>query len=51
MITLGTLLMICALVCFVLVTIGVSARINLLALGFVFWTLAILIGGYSVFHK
>jgi hypothetical protein len=37
------LLLVCALLCFILATIGVGGRVNVLALGFVFLTAAQLI--------
>lgn len=41
---LGTILIICALVCFVLATFGVGAPVNLTALGLAFVTGAMMVG-------
>ena len=43
MITVSTILIICALVCFLLAAFGVPTRINLVALGLSFLTAAFLI--------
>jgi hypothetical protein len=44
MITIGLLCLVLALICFVLATIGVASRVNLTALGLVFYMLSILLG-------
>jgi len=40
---LDTILLVAALVCFCLAAFGVSARVNLVALGLAFWVLTVLI--------
>jgi hypothetical protein len=46
MITVNSVLLFLALVCFLLAAIGVPVvRVNLVALGLFFWVLAVLIGG------
>ena len=44
MIALSTILLICALVCFLLGTFNVPTRINLVSLGLAFVTIAVLLG-------
>jgi hypothetical protein len=46
--SISLIILICALIAFVLDTIGVSARINLTALGLALLTLALLIGGVAL---
>lgn len=49
MITVGTLLLVLALVCFLLAAVGVAfPRVNLMCFGLFFWVLAILIGGVRI---
>ena len=48
MITLATLFLIAALICFLIATFPVSSRVNLVALGLAFVVLAMLIGGLPV---
>lgn len=46
--TLGTFLLVAALICFLLATFGVPAKINLTALGLAFITAAYLFGGVAL---
>ena len=47
--TLGTILLIVALICFVLAAVGVAvSRLNLIALGLACWVASVLAGAYVV---
>jgi hypothetical protein len=41
----GLVLLIVALICFLLASANIPARVNLVALGLAFWVLSLLIGG------
>lgn len=43
-ITLTTLLLVLAFICFILAAVGVSSRVNLVALGLALWVLTLLLG-------
>jgi hypothetical protein len=42
------ILYILALMCFIAATFGVSARVNLIALGLTFWVLTLVISGFTI---
>ena len=44
------ILLLCALVCFILDTIGIASRVNLTALGLAFLTITMLIGNGGLTH-
>jgi hypothetical protein len=50
MISLGVVLLVLALVCFLIAAFGAawpSPRVNMIALGLFFWVLSILVGGHG----